>query len=190
MSRSPARPRRGVLGLAVALLAILIVGTSCGRSESGGAGESDDSTASAADARNPAPEFVLEQVGGGQVSLVSLRGKTVIVDFWATWCPPCEFQVPGLNAFFDAHRDDADVAVYGVSVDSDGAELVEAWLQEKEVRYPVLLAGGDDLARRYGAVGFPTLVVIDPTGAIESLHVGVIELADLEEALARIRDAG
>jgi len=139
-----------------------------------------------AEATEPAPPFTLEQLGGGEVSLAELRGKTVVLDFWATWCPPCEFQVPELNRFYDAHRADSDVVVYGVSVDTDGAEVVEAWTTEKEVRYPILL-GGEGLARKLGAVGFPTLYVIGPEGQVRETHVGLIETDTLEQAIATHR---
>jgi thiol-disulfide isomerase/thioredoxin len=139
--------------------------------------------------RQPAPEFYLERLGGGSVQLSALRGRTVILDFWATWCPPCEFQVPELNAFFDAHREEGDVEVLGISVDTDGADVIGAWVAEKEVRYPVLM-GDEDLARRYGAIGFPTLIIVSPSGAIDSVHVGLIESAELEAALSRLRASG
>ena len=135
-------------------------------------------------AAESAPEFTLEQLDGEPVSLAALRGKTVIIDFWATWCPPCEFQVPELNAFYEDHKDSGKVAVLGVSVDTDGPDVVREWTTEKGVSYPILL-GGEDLARRYGAMGFPTLVIVDPEGHIDSRHVGLIERDQLEEALTR-----
>jgi thiol-disulfide isomerase/thioredoxin len=137
--------------------------------------------------RRIAPEFTLDRLDGeATISLAELRGKTVVIDFWATWCPPCEFQVPELNTFFDAHRGDSDVALYGISVDTDGPDVVQAWVTEKDVRYPILM-GGEDLARRYGAVGFPTLIVIAPDGTIHSQHVGLIEIDELERALTEQR---
>jgi peroxiredoxin len=129
-----------------------------------------------------APDFTLERLGGGSVALDELRGKTVVLDFWATWCPPCEFQVPELNQFYDAHRSDSDVVVFGVSVDSDGPDVVQAWVDEKQVHYPILL-GGEDLARKFGALGFPTLFVVTPDGHVHSRHTGLIEAQTLEEAL-------
>jgi len=144
----------------------------------------------AAEAHEPAPDFTLDQLGGGQVSLSELSGKTVVLDFWATWCPPCEFQVPELNRFYDAHRADSDVVVYGVSVDSDGPDVVRAWISEKQVRYPILL-DGESLARKLGAVGFPTLYVIGPEGRVRETHIGLIETDTLEQAIAahRLRPA-
>jgi peroxiredoxin len=136
-----------------------------------------------------APEFELESLAGGSVRLSDLRGKTVVIDFWATWCPPCEFQVPELNAFYEAHKGDTDVAVLGISVDIDGAEAVRSWIDEMQVKYPVLL-DGEELARRYGALGFPTLYIVAPDGSLDSEHVGLIETGDLEAALARQRASG
>lgn len=133
-----------------------------------------------------APDFRLETLSGDTLALADLRGKIVIIDFWATWCPPCEFQVPELNAFFEAHRRDGDVLVLGISVDTKGREAVAEWAREKQMRYPVLL-GSEDLANRFGALGFPTLYVVAPDGSIDSQHVGLIERADLEEALLRHR---
>ena len=137
-------------------------------------------------AREMAPDFTLERLQGGSVTLSELRGKTVIIDFWATWCPPCEFQVPELNAFYDAHAASGRVEVLGVSVDTDGPEVVGEWTDDKGVRYPILM-GDEDLAKRFGALGFPTLVIVAPDGTIDSRHVGLIERAQLEEALARQR---
>jgi peroxiredoxin len=147
-----------------------------------GCGSGSDGVAAGVQ-RELAPDFTLPTLDGGEVSLSDLRGKTVIIDFWATWCPPCEFQVPELNAFYDAHAASGNVAVLGISVDSEGPDVVAAWAREKGIRYQVLL-GDEDLARRFGALGFPTLVIVAPDGSIDTRHVGLIERSQLEEALA------
>ncbi len=139
--------------------------------------------------RREAPDFNLEGLDGGAVRLSDLRGKTVVIDFWATWCLPCEFQVPVLNAFWDAHKEDEDVEVLGVSVDYAGSDVVAKWVDAKGVRYKVLL-GGDDVARSFGALGFPTLYMVGPDGSVESEHAGLIGAADLEAALRRQRGGG
>jgi peroxiredoxin len=174
--------------LIVLLVLPLLVSGCSGREADPARGHAAGVGAAAGDASSGelAPDFELESLTGGPVRLSDLRGKTVVIDFWATWCPPCEFQVPELNAFYEAHRHDADVAVLGISVDIDAAEAVGSWVDEKQVKYPVLL-GGEELARRYGALGFPTLYIVAPDGSVDSEHVGLIETGDLEAALARQR---
>jgi peroxiredoxin len=170
----PARRR----GLALVVLAAL----ACS------AGDESQPAAAASEtaaAQRAAPDFTLPHLNAGEerasITLSSLRGKTVVIDFWATWCAPCEYQVPELNEFYEAHRDDG-YEVLGVSVDTDGPEVVAKWIAEKGVRYPILL-GDEDLARRFGAPGFPTLVVVAPDGSIRFMHSGFLERAELEKTL-------
>jgi peroxiredoxin len=168
--------------------AAICLGLACSEPRSSGAAGADVAAEGAEEAR-VAPDFALQSLDGETVRLSDLRGKTVVIDFWATWCPPCEFQVPELNAFWQAHKEDGDVEVLGISVDVDGPDVVQTWAGEKDVRYKVLV-GGEDLARRFGALGFPTLYVIAPDGRVDSEHVGLIEVGDLETALARQRGGG
>jgi thiol-disulfide isomerase/thioredoxin len=140
--------------------------------------------------REVAPAFSLPILDAeGEVSLESLRGKIVVIDFWATWCTPCEFQVPELNAFHEATRSDPGVALFGISIDTEGPDVVAKWTTEKGVRYPILLAD-DDLAMEYGAQGFPTVVIIRADGTIDSRHAGLIQQVELEEIVDALREAG
>ncbi|MDE0885165.1 MAG: TlpA disulfide reductase family protein [Myxococcota bacterium] len=149
--------------------------------------ESPDGVAAPAAA---APEFFLPRLDGQeQVSLASVAGKIVILDFWATWCPPCASQVPVLNAFYRENRDAGDVVVYGVSVDQVGVEAIQDWVDEQEVEYPNLV-GGDPLSRELGAVGFPALFVIGRDGTLQDSHEGIIEREILDGFLAKQRARG
>lgn len=131
-----------------------------------------------------APEFTLKDLTGREVALASLRGKTVLIDFWATWCPPCEFQIPVLNEIYAAHRAQG-VEILGVSVDKDGPEVVSQYTRKHGVTYTILM-GDEALARDFGAPGFPALVVVAPDGTIHSRHVGLVEKAELERILASL----
>lgn len=163
----------------------LVVGCSA-ENQTPAASSSAGAAASLDEPAADAVDFTLADLAGSPVSLADHRGKTVIVDFWATWCPPCLFQVPELNKLKAAHAEAGDVAILGVSVDVEGAEVVGPWVEEQGVEYTILL-GDEQLAREFGAVGFPTLAVVRPDGTIHSLHVGLVEHAELEELVESAR---
>jgi len=133
-----------------------------------------------------APEFSLPLIGGGMVTLQSLRGETVLVDFWATWCPPCLAEIPELNAV-SRELDGSKTRILAVSVDSLTADALAEWLKDRDVRYPVAL-GDTDLAGRYGADAFPFHVVLGPDGKVlERLESGFHDRQQLRDVLARHR---
>lgn len=168
---------------AAAALGLLLLPLACSEGGDGTQGRSGG----APGADSAAPDFTLPALSGERVSLRSLRGQIVFIDFWATWCAPCVYQIPVLNEFYDEHRDDG-VVVLGISVDAEGRQVVESFAAEHDIRYPVLL-GSEGLARRYGAPGFPSLVVVGPSGTIESMHVGLVEREFLERAVRELREA-
>jgi thiol-disulfide isomerase/thioredoxin len=180
MTRSAVRA--GAKVAIFALWAVLLPELGCS------AQDGADLDASAAEAtsekpKRPAPNFELKGVDGRPISLTEHRGKPVVVDFWATWCVPCLYQVPELNAFWKLHREAGDLAVIGVAVDVEGVSVVAPWIEEQGVEYVIAL-GDESLAREFGVMGFPTLAIINPEGDIESLHVGLIEVEELERLVA------
>lgn len=135
-------------------------------------------------ANEPAPDFSLPLVGGGTVSLASLRGQTVLIDFWATWCPPCLEEIPEINAVY-RELQGTSASVLAISVDSLTPEALSDWLAERDVKYPVAV-GDTDLAGLYGADAFPFHVVIGPDGKVlERLESGFHDREQLRAVLAR-----
>ena len=180
MNRGVVRASARIVILALWVILLPLLG--CGAQEGGDSSAAALEAASAKPAR-PAPRFELKRADGRPISLAEHLGKPIVIDFWATWCVPCIYQIPELNAFWETHREAADVAVIGVAVDVEGASVVAPWIAEKGVEYPIAI-GDEGLAREFGVMGFPTLAIIDSEGNIDSLHVGLIEVEELERLVA------
>jgi cytochrome c-type biogenesis protein len=170
--------------LAVAFVVVLVA-TAWATTSYLGAGKDDapDET----EIRREAPEFTIPLLSGPDFVLSEARGKIVILDFWATWCGPCEVQMPVLDALWKHQLEGrGDLMIVGVSVDTDPPETVSAWVEERGLEYPIGL-GDQDLAMRFGLVGYPTLLIIDPDGGIHTQHMGVLSRPELEDILEEIR---
>jgi cytochrome c biogenesis protein CcmG/thiol:disulfide interchange protein DsbE len=153
--------RRFLLLVAAALLA------GCARTTSASAAVKAEKD------RKTAPAFALKDVRGGTVSLADLKGKVVLLNFWATWCGPCKIEIPWFVDFEQRYRDQG-LAVVGVSMDEDGWDTVKPYIESKKVNYRVVL-GDDKTAELYGGVeSLPTTFLIDAEGKIASVHVGLV----------------
>jgi cytochrome c biogenesis protein CcmG/thiol:disulfide interchange protein DsbE len=129
-----------------------------------------------------APEFTLENVRGGKFSSSELKGKVVVVDFWATWCPPCKVEIPEYNKL-RAQLKDRGVEFLGVTYQSGSIEDVKPWLKELEIQYPVVM--GDDAidAGLGGHFGYPTTFLIGKDWKVYRKIIGgdsMQKLKDLE----------
>ncbi len=136
--------------------------------------------------RPEAATFDLVRLDGVPVRFEEQRGRVLILDFWATWCAPCEVQMPILQEIWE-RRGDEPLTIVGVSMDTDPPEKVSAWLAERGIRYPIAIAD-PQLAVDYDVWSFPTLVVVDPAGRIARSHQGVLgrpQLDALIDALQR-----
>lgn len=123
----------------------------------------------AASERPPAPDFQLPDSRGTRRKLTEFRGRVVLLNFWATWCPPCRAEIPLLN---QAHRDFAPrgFAVVGVAMDERGWPAVTPFLAQHQVDYPVLL-GNAAVARAYGGMkSLPRTFFLDRAGRIVAAH--------------------
>ena len=128
--------------------------------------------------RKMAPDFVLDDATGKPVRLSELRGKVVLLNFWATWCAPCGIEIPWFIEFQKAHQD-AGFATLGVSLDEDGWDAVRPYIDKRKVNYPVMV-GNDDLAQQYGAAALPMTFIIDKSGRIAATYAGIRSKSEYE----------
>lgn len=134
----------------------------------------------------PAPEFAIPDLQGQTVHLSDFKGKTVLLDFWATWCGPCLQELPDLKAIYHKYKD-RDFVIVGVSLDEAGKEVVSKFVKENDVTYPILLAGGVDKAPDgYSLRGLPTAYLIGYDGMIRKKYTGFKFREELEKDIESI----
>ena len=137
------------------------------------------------EAGSPAPEFSLPPLGGGApLGLGELRGRVVLVNFWATWCKPCEDEMPAMERLYRALGRDG-FELLAISVDAGDAE-VEAFRERLELSFPILRDPDRRVATRYQSLRFPETFLIGPDGVVAARFIGPREW-DAPEYEARIR---
>jgi thiol-disulfide isomerase/thioredoxin len=118
----------------------------------------------------PMPAFLVNDIDGAPVSTATWKGKVVLLNFWATWCPPCRAEVPMLVDLATRYKD--RVQIVGVSLD-DGPEEVKAFVKDQGINYPVVMASREILAEYGGVPALPTLFVVNPDGNVVQKHEGL-----------------
>jgi cytochrome c biogenesis protein CcmG, thiol:disulfide interchange protein DsbE len=132
---------------------------------------------------SPAKEGDAAPVAPKRVELSSLRGRPVILDFWATWCGPCQAESPIVNAVAQRYKD-RGLAVIGVNTsDEDG--LAAVYMHKKGLGFPIVYDEGNAIAKRYGVSTLPTLIVVSKTGKIVAVRNGVTSDSVLDEIVRR-----
>lgn len=132
------------------------------------------------------PAFSGETVNGqGKFDSATLQGKVVLVNFWATWCPPCRKEIPSLMKLQDKYRDKG-FAVVGVSLDEGGRTMVGTFLEKQGVKYPVIL-GDSTLAKGFGGViGVPASFLVDRRGELIRRYDGFVAEDELRGDLEKL----
>lgn len=132
-----------------------------------------------------APAFSLKDKDGKVFSDQSLKGKIIVLNFWATWCPPCRAEIPAFKKVYDEYKD-RGVEIIGVSLDQKGWDVVRPFLKQHSINYPVVL-GGAEIARDYGNVrSIPTTFIIDRKGKVVDSHVGAMSEQQLIKSFEKL----
>jgi cytochrome c biogenesis protein CcmG/thiol:disulfide interchange protein DsbE len=173
--------------LGIVLMAVTGAFSSCGKFHR--ASGTDEEIVSGP--MGPAPNVSFKALDGSEISLASLRGKVVLVNFWATWCEPCKIETPWMIEFQNKYSSKG-FTILGVAMDDEGASAVAPFVAKEKfnvdgqslaIDYPIVL-GNDDLASKFGGVlGLPTSFIITRDGKINTRVVGVVSYSHLEKAI-------
>lgn len=121
----------------------------------------------------PAPDFTLRSAEGGNLRLGELRGRVVLVNFWATWCGPCKIEMPHLNRLYEKYRS-AGFVLLGINIDEDPKQAV-ALATRLGLKFPLLFDTDKAVSRRYALDSMPGTVLIDRDGKVRHVHKGYRE---------------
>lgn len=127
----------------------------------------------------PAPNFTAQTLDGKHVSLADFRGKTVLLNFWATWCPPCRSEMPDMEKVY-RERLDKDVVILAIDV-QEADVPIQGFIDRFSITFPILMDVSGDIAKLYGIQSLPSSFFIDKQGRVTSFNLGAMN----ESAIAR-----
>ncbi len=125
---------------------------------------------------NPAPDFTFPDLDGRQVSLSDFRGKVVLVNIWATWCPPCRDEMPSMQKLYERFKGE-HFEILAVSIDADGREAVAPFMQQMNLTFPALLDPEGKIRSLYAITGVPESFIIDKNGILVQRVIGPLDWA-------------
>ncbi|MBY0598672.1 redoxin domain-containing protein [Bacillus bingmayongensis] len=136
-----------------------------------------------------APDFELSKLDGTKVKLSDLKGKKVILNFWATWCGPCQQEMPDMEAFYKKHKDDVEILAvnYTVSEGANGEEKVKKFVEDKGITFPILLDKDINVTTTYKVITIPTSYFVDTKGVIQDKFIGPMTQKEMEKRIAKIK---
>lgn len=145
------------------------------------------SSAPAPVAGAPAPDFTLKTLDGSEVGLSQFRGQPVLINFWASWCPPCRLEMPDLVRAYETHKAEGFVLL-GVNLTfQDSLPDVQAFVDEFNMTFPVLLdEAGEVTENLYRLRGLPLSVFVNRDGVIARVHIGAMTASQIEEYIREI----
>lgn len=134
-----------------------------------------------------AADFELTTLDGDEIKLSELRGKKVIVNFWATWCPPCIEEMPDLQSFYEKNKDN-NIEILAVNLTNldDGEEAVRSFVTEYGLTFPVPLDAEGEVGTSYGVFTIPTSYILDEEGRIFQKVVGAMDEQMMEDMINSI----
>ena len=130
-----------------------------------------------------APEFTLINTAGEEVSLSSQRGKVVLINFWATWCPPCLQEMPGIQSRYEMHKENFSVLAVN---DGDPQALVVEFRDRVGLTFEPLIDTRGSVGQLYQISAFPTSMFVDEHGIIQIVHIGLMTEAQLDSYLVNL----
>ncbi len=197
MAHKPKQKRfleRNLHLIVIAAVALVVIGVYLAKADGNSASSAQAIAANVPAESDPAetpsggtvaPNFKLTSTDGKTIDLSSFRGKVVIVDFWATWCPPCKAEIPDFIKLYSKYKDNG-FQMLGISLDQNGLQAVVPFMKKYGINYPIML-GNEQVVDEYGGIrGIPTTFVIDKQGNIAASFMGYRPASVFENLIQKL----
>jgi len=169
----------------VSVLVLVLLSTACSAGSESFGGGSTTAPVEGVGIGGIAPDFQLPNLDGQAVSLGNLRGEPVLINFWATWCPPCRSEMPYIQEIYEEWADKG-LVILAVNI-GESSSTVEDFMQSQNLSFTVLLDTKSDVAQKYNITGIPTTFFMDKDGIIQDRLVGAFQSkAQIEGRLSKI----
>lgn len=139
--------------------------------------------AASPDIGSPAPDFVLEDLSGNPVKLSDLKGRLVVLNFWATWCTPCRTEMPEFQEIYQQNQ--PDLVVLGINLEEPPSDIQD-FVSPLNITYPILLDNDGLVSKLYKVIQLPNTYFIDRDGIIRIRHIGLLSSDQFQEYLDRV----
>ena len=133
---------------------------------------------------NKAPDFELLNLNGNPVKLSNFAGKKVILNFWATWCPPCRAEMPHMEKFYEDHKRDVVVLAVNLTQTEKKQSDVKDFVDDYGLTFPIAMDAKGDVSSTYQIFAYPTSYIIDSQGIIQEIFQGAINYDIMEKAVS------
>ncbi|MBV7506512.1 redoxin domain-containing protein [Bacillus sp. sid0103] len=130
-----------------------------------------------------APDFELKTLTGEKIKLSNLKGKKVMLNFWATWCPPCKAEMPAMEKF--SKQKQKDIVILAVNIDPQLD--VQGFVDENKITFPILLDADDQVNETYQVLSIPTTYFIDSKGIIQNKYTGSMDLDVMKDFTNKLK---
>lgn len=136
-----------------------------------------------------APKFTLTTLDGKEVSLADYKGKKVVLNFWATWCPPCKAEMPHMQNYYEDKAKQENVEILAVNLTSSdtGIDKIQAFQEDYALSFPIPLDEDGEVGETYQAITIPTSYIIDTTGTIQNKIVGPMDEQMLTDLVSQLK---
>jgi peroxiredoxin len=169
--------KKGITVLVVLLFFTVALAQAMGNEKKETTVSPQEATMATAEVSQKAPNFILPSLDGKEVKLSDFKGRKVMINFWATWCPPCKAEMPAMQQLYNQAKGYIDILAINIDPHND----VAGFVRENQLTFPILLDETGKVNEEYSIISIPTTLLVNEEGIIVKKHIGAMTFEQMEE---------